>query len=312
MEVSAHAIALKKIEGFKFEQVIFTNLTEDHLDYFKTLDNYFKSKAELFSLKHSKIAIINIDDVFGKLLLESIKMPLFTYSINENEKNILTNSTNFIASNITFNKNESTFILNDNKKIKLPLLGSFNVSNSLAVIASLKLLRFSEDLIIHELAKVKPADGRFNVYNIDNVNVVIDYAHTPDGLEHVLKTCNVLAKENKTIAVFGCGGNREQEKRKIMGKIASKYANFTIITTDNPRFENREAIAKDIESGFENKNYKIILDRETAIKNAITMAKAGDYVLIAGKGSENYIEENGEKIAYSDYDSIKKIIKQGK
>ena len=310
MEVSAHAIDLFKIEGFRFEQIIWTNLTEDHLDYFKTMDNYFKTKLKIFNAKYTKNAIINIDDPYGKEIIKSIKIPFITYSINEDNNKSITNSIqNIIAKNITQKNYKYSYQLENDVLINLQLSGKFNISNSLATIASLKLFGFSDLIISNQIEKIQPIEGRFNIYNIDGVIVVIDFAHTPDGLYNALETCKEIALNNKIICVFGCGGNRDKEKRKIMGKIASNSANFSIITSDNPRFESEEDIAKDIESGFEKNNYKIVLDRTTAIKNAISISKCGDLVLIAGKGAEKYIDKRGEQIPYSDYDVIKNISK---
>lgn len=298
IEVSAHAIDLNKVEGFKFEQMIFTNLTEDHLDYFKTLENYFQTKSKVFNVKHSKTAIINIDDEFGLRLYNSIKMPCFTYSINDKSNLQINNIENLgICQNFEFN----------GQKVNLKLAGKFNLYNSLACILSLQNLGFSDEKIAKVMSNASPVAGRFNTYDINNRIVIIDYAHTPDGLKNLLETSKLLLKNNaKLIAVFGCGGNRDQKKRKIMGKISSEYADLTIITTDNPRFESREKIANEIASGFETNNFKIILDRSKAIKTAIEFASVGDIIVIAGKGTENYIEEKGIKIPFSDKLEIEK------
>lgn len=323
MEVSAHAIDLFKVESIIFEQVIFTNLTEDHLDYFKTMEKYFKAKQKLFAKKYAKLAIINIDDEYGKRIFDSINLPSFTYSKLEKNANLrLFNSKRedvFQKFNVGFkilnNINANFGIENDttnsgyqNFEMKTYLLGSFNLSNILAVISSLKNLGYTLDEISNVVCRLKPIDGRFNTYFVNGKIFVVDYAHTPDGLYNILNACKEIASKNKLISVFGCGGNRETQKRKIMGEISSNLADFTIITSDNPRFESRENIAKEIESGMKNKNYTIVLDRAKAIKYAEKLAKTGDIVCIAGKGAENYIEENGEKIPYSDKAEVEKLM----
>ena len=297
MEVSAHAVALNKVDGFRFSQVIFTNLTEDHLDYFKTMENYFLAKSKLFSKKYTNIAILNLDDEYGVRLSKCINLSYFGYAIN--------NQSDLRAENIKINDFGQNFDL-DGKDVRINFLGRFNVYNSLATILCLEKLGFSRDEVISKIKFINQVEGRFNPYFIDEKIIVIDYAHTPDGLENALKTCRDLSKNSKVISVFGCGGNRDKEKRKIMGEISSNLADYTIITSDNPRFESRENIAREIEKGFTNKNYKIVLDRKLAIKEAIEFAEKGDIILISGKGSENYIEEAGVKIPYSDKAEIEK------
>ena len=298
MEVSAHAIDLNKVSGFRFEQVIFTNLTEDHLDYFKTMENYFNAKLKLFSDRHAKLAIINIDDDYGKRIAKGINLSFVAYAINE-------------KADINPEKIKScglyqTFTLNS-QEFKINLAGRFNIYNVLACILSLKKLGFKDKDIADAVEKTKTVDGRFNAYDINGRLVIIDYAHTPDGLKNVLISCTDMLKPNsKLFVLFGCGGNRDKEKRKIMGEIASKYANYSIITTDNPRFENKESIINDIVSGFLNKNFEVEVDRSKAIKKAFELLNSGDIIVIAGKGAENYIDIEGVKIPYSDRLEIEK------
>lgn len=298
-EVSAHAIDLHKIDGIKFEVVIFSNLTEDHLDYFKTMDKYFLAKAKLFSKKYAKFAVINADDNYSKKLIESINIPFITYSIYS--------EADYFSFDSKTENGRQILNVNGNYIVSLPMLGKFNISNALASISALSALEFSKDNIIRGLEEMKQVDGRFNSYVINGVLMIIDYAHTPDGLKNILLTAREIANENKLISVFGCGGNRDSQKRKIMGGISDDIADYSIITTDNPRFESARNIANDIVKGFKSKNFDIILDRGNAIKKAFEISKKGDIVVIAGKGSENYIEENGVKIPYSDYAEIEKI-----
>lgn len=298
MEVSAHACYLNKLDGIHFELMIFTNLTEDHLDYFETMENYYLAKQKIFNLYHTKQALINIDDDYGLRLAGCIKIPFFTYSIHR--------KSNFMATEIKFENLKQMFYFN-NLKFSSKFLGEFNVYNLLSSISCLKILNFWDETISEKVANLKQVAGRFNTIIINGKLFVIDYAHTPDGLENVLKLSNSIKGNGKLYCIFGCGGNRETQKRAKMGEISSKYADFTVITSDNPRFESREKIANDIKNGLVNNNYKIILDRAEAIKFANEIAVAGDVILIAGKGAENYIDENGEKKFYSDFDEVEKL-----
>ena len=297
MEVSAHAIDLKKICGIRFVGCIFTNLTEDHLDYFKDLSRYFLAKAKLFSRVFTNFAVINIDDDYGRKLCESINIPFKTYAIN--------NDADIVASNIQMQGASQIFKV-ENIDYMLNLAGKFNVSNALAVIMVCRELGIAEDVIKAGLQQIEHIEGRFNTFLVQGKMVVVDYAHTPDGLKNVLMASREIAEGNKVISVFGCGGNRDREKRAIMGEISSRLADFTVITTDNPRFEKREDIISDIKKGVVGENYLVEIDRVTAIKKAIDYAKSGDVVLIAGKGAEPYIDENGHKIPYSDLKEIEK------
>lgn len=299
MEVSAHAIELHKIDGCVFDEVVFTNLTEDHLDFFKTMQNYYQAKAKLFTSKYARFAVINSDDEYGKQLLERINIDHIAYAIN--------NDAEIRATDVKMNGTLQSFMLNNFGLLELAMLGKFNVYNALASIGVLKKLGISEAEIIEALKNMQPVEGRFNSFDVNGKIVVVDYAHTPDGLKNVLNACRELVGKNKIYSVFGCGGNRETQKRKIMGEISSTLADFTIITSDNPRFESRESIAKDIESGIVNDDYVIELDRVCAIKKAVDMAEVGDIVLVAGKGAEPYIDENGTKIPYSDLIEVEKL-----
>lgn len=298
MEVSAHSIFLNKLDGIKFELMIFTNLTEDHLDFFETMENYYLAKAKIFTSLYTKIALINIDDFYGKRLFESIKINKFTYAIDS--------EANYNATEIKLNNFKQEFYF-DNQKIITGFLGKFNIYNLLSAMASVKILGFNLTNLQNRISNLKSVDGRFNTMVINKKLFIVDYAHTPDGLENVLKLCKSILNGQKLICIFGCGGNRETQKRSKMGEISSIYADLTIISSDNPRFEDRMKIAKEIECGVLNNNYKIILDRVEAIKFADKISDEGDVILVAGKGNENYIDEQGVKIYYSDYDEIKKL-----
>ena len=298
MEVSAHAIYFKKIVGLIFEIVIFSNLTEDHLDFFGSMENYFESKKKLFAKKYCKKALINIDDDYGLRIFESINLNKKSYSICN------------VADYVALNLGIEDFV----QKLKLckkvvfsKFLGEFNIYNFLAAFACVNELGVVVDDVQLMLDKLNYVPGRFNSLVIKQKLFIIDYAHTPDGLENVLKLCNDLKIGGRLICVFGCGGNRETQKRSKMGEISSKYADFTIITSDNPRFEDRMKIAMDIKCGLLNDNYSIILNRSEAIRFADEMSDKDDIILIAGKGCENYIDECGEKKPYSDFEELEKL-----
>ncbi len=304
MEVSAHSLFLKKLVGLKFEIGVFTNLSQDHLDFFKNMDNYADAKRMLFDKKMCKNAVINIDDDFGQKISQTTNCNLFTYGLNSP-------ATNF-AMDIMLKKDETRFLLNvfDNVfDINSNMLCLFNVYNMLASAVSAKILGVDNDAIFKTFQNVKKIDGRMNFYNLRNGAVaIIDYAHTPDGLKKALLSLKDFSS-GRHILVFGCGGNRDQDKRKKMGEVASNFADFTFITSDNPRFESPKKIIFQIKSGFESKkNYKIYVNRKKAILHAIKFSKKGNIVLIAGKGHEKTQEINGKKHFFDDFDVIKPFI----
>lgn len=300
MEVSAHAIYFKKIEGLIFDVVIFSNLTEDHLDFFHSMENYFETKRKLFSKIHSRKALINIDDGYGLKLFDSINMNKKSYSIYR--------KADYVFKNLGVENFMQKFKFRE-RLFSSKFLGVFNIYNLLSAFACIEELGLRVDDFQGVLNKLNYVPGRFNTFVIKQKLFIIDYAHTPDGLENVLKLCNDMGFGGKLICVFGCGGDRETQKRCKMGEISSKYADFTIITSDNPRYEDRFKIARDIECGVLNNNYKIILDRSDAIKYANEISIDKDVILMAGKGCENYIDECGVKKPYSDFDEIEKLRK---
>lgn len=298
IEVSAHAIFLNKLEGINFEIIVFTNLSEDHLDYFENMEKYFEAKKKIFQISHAKKALINIDDEFGKRLYQSINMPSFTYAIHSDAS--------YRVYNLNYKNFQQEFCFN-NKILKTNFLGEYNIYNLIASISCLDLLNINTINIEKIVLKLRQVDGRFNKIVINKKLFIIDYAHTPDALERVLKLCNNIKNKNKLICVFGCGGNRETQKRSKMGEIASKYADLVVITADNSRFESTAKIIDDIKFGIKNSNYVCIENRSDAIKFAYKNSNSGDIILVAGKGSENYMEINGVKIPYSDIEEIKKL-----
>lgn len=303
MEVSAHSLALNKLLGLKFEVGIFTNLTQDHLDYFKTMNKYFLSKLKFFNKKYIKTALVNIDDPYGKLLQKLTKVKTLTYGIN--------NPSDGFAVNLQLNLTSSNYFVNvfDNVlEISSPLPCLFNVYNTLCALSCCKILGIDDADIIKAIKNLHQIDGRMNCYKLKNGAVaIIDYAHTPDGLKKVLE--NLKDLNAKIITVFGCGGNRDKTKRSQMGEIAESLSDKVILTSDNPRFEEPKNIIDDILKGFKQISPQVYLNRTQAIKQAIEISKSGDIILIAGKGAENYQEINGIKYNYNDKFVLKEFLK---
>ncbi len=303
MEISAHALKLDKVEGINFESAVFTNLSQDHLDYFKDLEEYKRAKFKLFESGRAKYFVVNSDDEAGRELL--VKNKTVSYGLE--------NPADVFAIEIKEKSDYTEFVLNLFDKIysiKIPYIGKFNVENALAASTVCALLGVKTDVIAKGLNSLKRVEGRLELVSRGDFNVYVDYAHTPDGLEKTLKAVKG-ATQNKVICLFGCGGNRDRKKRKIMGQISAKYADFTIITTDNPRFEEPMDIISEIEEGVltESKNYVIIQDRREAIRYALNLAEKQDAVLIAGKGSERHQEILGIKHKFSDKDTVKEILR---
>ncbi|MCL4386487.1 MAG: UDP-N-acetylmuramoyl-L-alanyl-D-glutamate--2,6-diaminopimelate ligase [Cyanobacteria bacterium] len=319
MEVSSHAIDLHRIDYLDFDCFIFTNLTQDHLDYHLNMKNYSDTKKKLFigefrNLYGGKCAVINADDSFGQELLRITDLKTLSYSVACSNTDI--NAFNIISN--TSGTEMDVKIKNYGKiKIKSRLSGNFNIYNILASIGAGIFAGTDISLIQNGIQRMHGVNGRFEkITGIDDFTVIIDYAHTPDGLENVLKTVNsMLAVNSRLITVFGCGGDRDKIKRKIMGNIAGMASGFVIITSDNPRTEDPQSIIEMIEEGIKesgNRNYKKITDRKEAINEALNMAKTGDIIVIAGKGHEDYQEFNGLKIYFSDQKVVRDWISKTK
>ncbi len=307
MEVSSHALEMKRVEDIKFNIGIFTNLTSDHLDYHLNMENYKNSKLKLF-YKTSELNIINIDDKYGMEIFEELKSletPLITYGLSE--------SCDIQAKNIKMENSYSEFTLVTPKfsgSIKLNIPGLFSIYNLLAAISACYSLGYNFNEITKGVYDIRPIRGRFElVKNNRGVNVIIDYAHTPDALENVLKTIKQFAKR-KVIVVFGCGGDRDTLKRSDMGKIASELSDYCIITNDNPRSEDPNKIIMDILHGINDRKSicKVITDRKQAIRTAITISEKDDFVLIAGKGHETYQIIDNKTYDFDDKEIAKDIL----
>ena len=286
IEASSHALMQGRLEGLSFIQGIFTNLTQDHLDYHETMDNYREAKGRLFKNNFSKRAIINRDDENYQYFLDtaSDKEPI-TFGIDDLE---------------FFKNSENGFICQLNDYVfELPLVGIFNLSNAIAAYNSVKCLSFSDDQIIPCLAKLSPPPGRMQ--QLANSNIWIDYAHTPDALDNALSTLRMHYPEFNIRVIFGCGGDRDKGKRQMMGKIASERADSIILTNDNPRSEDPQAIIDDILAGTKVENdVQIILDRGDAIRSAIQSLGEEEALLIAGKGHETTQVISSKTLPFSD------------
>ncbi len=298
-EVSSHALEQKRIWGTDFYMVGFTNLSQDHLDYHGTMENYFLAKARLFEEYAYTYAVINEDDPYGKRLKAIAKNPR-TYG-REGDLKILDFQTDFEGSRLRVAYEGKVYDFFSN------LRGNFQAYNlSLGILVGF--LWGLESQAIQEGIRQVQVPGRFETYKGKGFVVVIDYAHTPDALEKVLRTARALCK-NRLIVVFGAGGNRDRTKRPLMGKTAEAIADLIVLTSDNPRFEEPMAIIEDILSGIENKGKVLVeQDRRKAIELAISMAQEGDVILIAGKGHEDYQEIKGVKYPFKDSEVVKEVL----
>ena len=305
MEMSAHALFYQKNWGVMSDISIFTNLSEDHLDFFANMEKYGKAKKMLFSSKASKVAVINMDDSFAQSIIKDIDIPYLTVSKQATADCFATSIINNF-SNQTFDACGKDWKI----KVNINMGGLFNISNALCAIGAARLCGISNQDIVLGLSNLQSVPGRFNIKFARGKKFIIDYAHTPDGLENILKACRELLsnKESKLISVFGCGGNRDALKRPIMGDISTRLADVTIITSDNPRLENPQEIIEEIESGVttEAVYYKEV-DRVKAIQLAEKLAGSEDIIVISGKGIENYMDIGGKKIPYSDQSVIDEL-----
>lgn len=308
-EISSHALKLDRVFSIEYDVAIFTNLTRDHLDFHTDMEDYYNSKKLLFTdhIKNNGVSIINIDNEYGKKLFNELNRNN-KYPISIKNKNAY-----FYISQIVLTENFSNYIISINKSqnisITTNLIGEFNVYNSAFIFATLYLLGEKIEDITEYLKEVPPIPGRLEkIKNNINRHIIIDYAHTPDALENVLKTIKKLSKK-RIISVFGAGGDRDSGKRPLMGQVAEKYSDIIIITNDNPRNEDPERIVQDIIKGIDNKSKIIkILDRKEAIRKAIEISEKGDWILIAGKGHEDYQILKDKIIHFSDREVVKEIL----
>ena len=312
MEVSSHGIDQKRIAGISFVGGIFTNLSHDHLDYHKSVENYFLAKKKFFQdLPKNSFALSNADDQHGKEILKGIKARKYLYGIN-NPSNSSGQVSDF-KGEITKLDFSGLELLFNGEKVISKLLGKFNAYNLLTVWSTCKLLDFDMERVKKILENIEPPTGRFEHFTSDKgVLFVVDYAHKPDALENVLATINEIKNKNgRVISVFGCGGDRDPLKRRIMGKIGTELSDIAILTSDNPRSEDPDKIIAEMKTDLsmaDLEKVKTISSRREAIIEGVKLAKKGDIVLIAGKGHEDYQEIKGVKYHFNDMEEIKKAL----
>ncbi len=310
MEVSSHALDLRRVNEISYHSAVFTNLTQDHLDYHVTMEQYRDSKLKLFQgllPEKGNFAIVNGDDPFAADFIKACSVPCYTYGMKKDA--------DIKAVNVKTSLKGTRFTVKANGKqyqISMKLIGLFSVYNALAAISYALMEGVDPEIIVNTLSKLEGVAGRFEQVDMgQDFTVVVDYAHTPDGLENILKTGRELA-ENRMITVFGCGGDRDRTKRPIMGRIAAEISDFCIVTSDNPRTEDPEAIINEIIAGVEkvpNVHYAKIIDRRDAIQHALVMAKKGDLIIIAGKGHETYQLVKDQVLHFDDREVVREFLK---
>jgi UDP-N-acetylmuramoyl-L-alanyl-D-glutamate--2,6-diaminopimelate ligase len=303
MEVSSHALAQERTRGIEWDVAVFTNLTQDHLDFHRTMEKYFEAKAKLFqdltsqSKKKGATAVINIDDRYGEKLVSRLagKIPVVTYGLGLHADFRASNyRTEFAGTSYQLDALGRSYL------VRVPLIGRFNVANSMAALAAATVMGVSLRSAILSLARSPQVPGRLELVPAKRqFQIFVDYAHTDDALRNVLKTLREL-KPRKLIVVFGCGGDRDRKKRPLMGRVADELADYAIITSDNPRKENPDAIISEVEKGFRSTHYERIVERAEAIRRAVAMAQPRDLVLIAGKGHEKYQEFADHTVPFDD------------
>lgn len=308
MEVSSHALDLKRVMGMDFLIGVFTNITQDHLDYHKSIDEYLRAKSRLFKqLRKDGFAVINIDDAHSESIIKAARGNLFTYAV-EKEGDLQAVDVELSPRGVSFKvKGEREFGIN------LKLTGLFNVYNALAAISCGVVLGLNDREIKEGLEGVEGVAGRFELIDEgQDFAVVVDYAHTPDGMENVLKTALEFVQGN-IIVVFGCGGDRDRGKRPLMGQIAARYGDLSVLTSDNPRSEDPLAIIMEIETGIQDLDikapYEVKPDRREAINYAINRAGKGDMVIIFGKGHETYQIFKDKTIPFDDREVAREALK---
>ena len=314
MEVSSHALVHGRVHGTDYDVAVFTNLTQDHLDYHKTMEEYKKAKGLLFSQlgnsfnhRKPKYAVLNADDPTSEEYKRSTAATPFTYGIDQ-DADLQAKNVEMSASGTSFDL-VSPFGVH---KVNIQLIGKFSVYNVLAGIGTALVSGIPLPTIISSVEDVKGVPGRFEPVDAgQSFSVIVDYAHTPDSLENVLNTVRQFAKK-RIFVVVGCGGDRDRTKRPLMAKIACENATDPIFTSDNPRSENPEQILSDMEEGVKGENYTKITDREEAIRYAVQQAEDGDVILIAGKGHETYQQIGNEIFDFDDREIAFKAIKQRK
>lgn len=304
MEVSSHAVDQRRIAGLRFKGGIFTNLTRDHLDYHKTVDNYLKAKKRFFDdLPRDAFALTNLDDKNGEVMLQNCAAQKKTYSVRGMAD---------FKTRILENSFEGMLLEMNGREVMMSFVGRFNASNLSAVFGAAVLLGYDELEVLTKLSLLKPVCGRFEAIRGNGVTAIVDYAHTPDALNNVISTINdIRAGAGNLITVVGCGGNRDKGKRPMMAREAVKASNRVILTSDNPRDEEPQAILDDMLAGLDDvqkRSVLVIADRREAIKTACALAQSGDVILVAGKGHENYQIVKGVKHHFDDHEELRNAL----
>lgn len=309
IEVSSHALELHRVDYCRFKVALFTNLTPEHLDFHPTMDEYFEAKYKLFTmLTPDGYAIVNLDDEYGVRLVNRIRavhQRVYTYGIDTDA--------DFKAMNVTMTTSGTAFTLKSpvgEYEVKTPLLGTFNVHNALGAMASAYAAGMPMEQIVDLIAKLSPVDGRMEIINEgQDFTVIVDYAHTPDGVEKVLEFVNDI-KQNSVKVVIGCPGDRDRTKRPVIAKLSVDYADDVIFTTDDPHSEDPEDILNEMTQGMEESHYEVIVDRIKAIEAAINKAQKNDIVLIAGRGHEKVQYWKSGNIELDDREVAKEILRK--
>jgi UDP-N-acetylmuramyl-tripeptide synthetase len=309
MEVSSHGLSQGRVNGVKFDVALFTNLTRDHLDFHKTMDDYAAAKARLFRWQGLRHAVVNIDDPFGRMLAASLdrsRVDVLTYGMRQGD--ILGRNLELATSGLTMD----VATPRGTAKLSSSMLGSFNASNLLGVLGVLLASGMPLEDAVASLSRVEAVPGRMQLVReaASGPLVVVDYAHTPDALEKVLETLRgILAHGARLVCVFGCGGDRDPGKRPLMGEVATRLADHAVITSDNPRSEDPRSIIEAIAAGAR-PNHSSEPNRAAAILHALKESHAGDVVLIAGKGHENYQEIHGQRLPFDDARVAREVLRR--
>lgn len=303
-EISSHALAQERILGSRFEVCGFTNLTQDHLDYHKDMEDYFLAKKKLFTM--GKYNVVNIHDAYGRRLAEELPEKPVTFSVSDPNADFYASEIECTASSVHFRMTHGGVT----SRVIFAIPGLYSVENALAAISICRVLGISMDTIISALAKIKGVKGRCEIiFSNSRFMVVCDYAHTPDGIENILQSLKAVSK-GRVVAVFGCGGDRDRTKRPLMAEACEKYADFIIVTSDNPRSEDPEAIIGDILPGMSGKvDFVKRTDRTEAIRYAMENAQQDDVIVLLGKGHETYQILKNETIHYDEREVVARIAK---
>lgn len=304
MEVSSQALAQERVAGIKFSAGVFTNLTQDHLDYHGTFENYAQAKSKLF--EQSELCILNLDDEYAMSMLRNSNGRMVTYSVNENKSDYMATYIRYKNDGIEYELAKTGYI----ERVKVGIPGEFTVYNTMAAAVTLIEMGFDFSRVVYALSLSEGVKGRIEVVPINTpYTVIIDYAHSPDGLENIITSLRKIAK-NRIITVFGCGGDRDKTKRPVMGAIAARLSDVIVVTSDNPRSEDPDVIIADIMVGVKGQKVKKIVepDRTKAISAALKEAAVDDIVLLAGKGHETYQILNTGKIHYDEREIVKGLL----